>query len=365
MSVSANELANMELRHLTISQTSQLSQILDRNDSWKSLMEKIPRNLNEIDVQSDLEKISRKYSAENIQLVDETSKQLHRSPTLILLDEWGTSGKKRATVGDLLNLLVKVQLYRAADFVAMDILKGPPPKRPDTGPVARIDINLPPEEFDIEAMEEYLKNAAYPNTTRLFQNHESEINNMNRDYSNSVSVDHVKQIREFFASSSDAYTDQSESDSHSDLIEFSATVNGGSSVKNHQQQSSQLSTPVFPPMQPSSIDTSEFHSNNNDDDDDDDENESSVTESEWNANNSIPNLPNISAIQSISSHLYSNNSISSQVNNSIIPDIDKLQLRDELNSASVSNVSKNEETVSTELSTESYIPKLSLLHGNS
>lgn len=53
---------NMELRHLTISQTSQLSQILDHNESWKSLMENIPRNLSEPD-----STFTRKYSAENIQ----------------------------------------------------------------------------------------------------------------------------------------------------------------------------------------------------------------------------------------------------------------------------------------------------------
>lgn len=57
----------MELRHLSISQTAQLSQILDNNDSWKSLMEKIPKNLNDIqNVANDSNKISRKYSADNI-----------------------------------------------------------------------------------------------------------------------------------------------------------------------------------------------------------------------------------------------------------------------------------------------------------
>lgn len=57
----------MELRHLTISQTLQLSQILDNNESWKSLMEKIPRNLADIKNESDSTPITRKYSAENIQ----------------------------------------------------------------------------------------------------------------------------------------------------------------------------------------------------------------------------------------------------------------------------------------------------------
>lgn len=42
----------------------------------------------------------------------------------ILFDEWGTSGRVRPTLGHLLQLLVEVQLYRAADFLAVDILKG-------------------------------------------------------------------------------------------------------------------------------------------------------------------------------------------------------------------------------------------------
>lgn len=63
MSVSSN----MELRHLPIQHTSKLSQILDRNESWKSLMEKIPRNLADIQNVADSNKISRKYSAEDIQ----------------------------------------------------------------------------------------------------------------------------------------------------------------------------------------------------------------------------------------------------------------------------------------------------------
>lgn len=63
MSVSGN----MELRHLSIAQTTQLSQILDRNDSWKSLMEKIPRDLSDIEREADSIRFTRKYSAENIQ----------------------------------------------------------------------------------------------------------------------------------------------------------------------------------------------------------------------------------------------------------------------------------------------------------
>lgn len=57
----------MEIRNLPFPHKAQLSQILDRHESWKKLMEEIPRDL--IDMKSDNVscKISRKYSAEHIQ----------------------------------------------------------------------------------------------------------------------------------------------------------------------------------------------------------------------------------------------------------------------------------------------------------
>lgn len=42
----------------------------------------------------------------------------------ILFDEWGTSGRIRPTLGHLMQLLVQSNLYRAADFLAVEILKG-------------------------------------------------------------------------------------------------------------------------------------------------------------------------------------------------------------------------------------------------
>lgn len=58
----------MELRHLSYFHINKLSQILDHNESWKSLMEKIPRNLTELQRNDAvLNPITRKYSAENIQ----------------------------------------------------------------------------------------------------------------------------------------------------------------------------------------------------------------------------------------------------------------------------------------------------------
>lgn len=301
--------------------------------------------------------------------IDETSKQLHRSPTTILLDEWGTSGRKRATVSDLLDLLVKVHLYRAADFVATDILNETTPKRPETGPSARINISLPTEPLDEKAVEEFLNSAAYPDSSRLVGHFDSLINNNNRDFSNSVSVDHVKQIREFFPNSSEEYT--SESDSHSDLIEFSARTISSSSNNNQiddddYQQSYRRPYTVFSSDLPSINVPSNLLIN------DDSSMMATDSVSEWSANeNFIPKLPatinlstNISEIESkISSKQYSHSI--DQVNSSLIPDIDNLKIRNDTNGISVMSVSKNQEINSTEVHNESYIPMLSLLNGKS
>lgn len=47
-----------------------------------------------------------------------------RSMTQILFDEWGSSGRRRPRVSDLLQILVKAQLYRIADYVAFNVLNG-------------------------------------------------------------------------------------------------------------------------------------------------------------------------------------------------------------------------------------------------
>lgn len=47
-----------------------------------------------------------------------------RSPTMLLLDDWGTTGRNRPTVKLLLDNLIKAEQYRAADYVAVNVLKG-------------------------------------------------------------------------------------------------------------------------------------------------------------------------------------------------------------------------------------------------
>lgn len=80
---------------------------------------------------------------------------------MILIDEWGSSGKLRPTVGHLLQLLIKLELFLAADYVAEVLLKEPPPERPAQGPAARIDITLTPD-FELN-----LTNMVYPESSSL------------------------------------------------------------------------------------------------------------------------------------------------------------------------------------------------------
>lgn len=60
----------------------------------------------------------------NFREIELASRSMNKQPTIILFDEWGTSGHVRPTIGHLLILLTRLQLYRAADFVATEILNG-------------------------------------------------------------------------------------------------------------------------------------------------------------------------------------------------------------------------------------------------
>lgn len=111
---------------------------------------------------------------------------------MILLDEWGTSGRKRATVSDLLNVLVKVELFRAADFIAENVLAETRPERPANGPSARYPI-IDPELLERQDIDSFLNQAAYPNTTNLERSDNRSYMN-NRKNSKSNDFDPIKSM---------------------------------------------------------------------------------------------------------------------------------------------------------------------------
>nr|BBE08133.1 serine/threonine-protein kinase tube-like [Plautia stali] len=129
-SLLAIENVDVEIRKLNAKTVFDLSQILDVEQSWKLVMANIV----------DMESGTCKYSVEHINLIEKTSENQKRSSTEILLEEWGTSGRKRPHISDLLHVLVKSELYRAADYVSLHLLKQAPPLRPTSGPAAPVAI---------------------------------------------------------------------------------------------------------------------------------------------------------------------------------------------------------------------------------
>ncbi|CAH1389049.1 unnamed protein product [Nezara viridula] len=125
---------DVEIRKLNAKSVLELSHILDVEESWKLVMANI----------EDVETGASKYKVEHMTLIETASENQKRSSTAILLEEWGTSGRKRPHISDLLNILVKTELYRAADYVSVHLLNQAPPSRPINGPAAPVAI---PEEI--------------------------------------------------------------------------------------------------------------------------------------------------------------------------------------------------------------------------
>lgn len=123
--------------------------------------------------------------------IDRESKEQRRSPSLILFEEWGTSGRVRPTLGHLLQLLVRIEFYRAADYIAVEILSESPPQRPQHGPAAVIDTAIPAEVLKRE-IESRMDNVHYPNTESLNACIPSAACNVNRNYQNELNIDQCK-----------------------------------------------------------------------------------------------------------------------------------------------------------------------------
>ncbi|ODM92712.1 Interleukin-1 receptor-associated kinase 4 [Orchesella cincta] len=103
--------------------------LVDIQESWRVLMASIP---------SERDPELPKYTTEHMMLIERHGKFSGKSCGEILIDEWSTSGKVRPTADILFKLLTKCQLYRAADFVATEVLNVDAPVRPTAGPAARI-----------------------------------------------------------------------------------------------------------------------------------------------------------------------------------------------------------------------------------
>ncbi|XP_066597968.1 uncharacterized protein [Prorops nasuta] len=127
---------NTPFRKLNPATLYKLTRILSISDCWKKLMIIIPKEDNPG---------IPKFKSEDFGLIEQAAKKQNRNAAAILLDEWlavSTMGKKRSpTINMLLELLIKAELLRAADFIARDVLQSRLPSRPQFGPVASVDTS--------------------------------------------------------------------------------------------------------------------------------------------------------------------------------------------------------------------------------
>ena len=75
-----------------------------------------------------------------LRIIEDEAKRQQKPGFDILIDEWGTSGKCRPTIHDLMQLFISVDLYQAADYLSMDVLKLGSVPRPQDGPSAPVPV---------------------------------------------------------------------------------------------------------------------------------------------------------------------------------------------------------------------------------
>lgn len=194
-----------ELRHLPTQQQLQLAKLLDMDDSILSLvMGKIAKNIN--DLNSEL-----RFNSADIDAIREHADRHRKSPTLILLDEWSTMGKERPKMKHLLSLLVKCQLFLAADFVA-NLINEEKPKRPERGPAALVDITL------AEDLENIVKELEYPFSSFDINANKNQFTKVSPDIPKNIVIASSEKTQSTARAQSEIFYEQVQK---SDLIKFS------------------------------------------------------------------------------------------------------------------------------------------------
>ncbi|XP_058797461.1 protein Tube [Phymastichus coffea] len=176
-----------EIRKLPATELYTLAMYLNESNYWKKLMEIVPDDENE--------NVSL-FSPNHYRMIEQAIHQQRRSGAEIFLSEWSTIGKYRPTCKLLLDLLVKLEFFKAADYLAVEVLKIDAPERPKQGPAAVIDISD-------EMLEKILKEQA-----ALVTQSEDEL---------TCSVNYVEEPLNLVVRTENIQADVE----HSDLIEFS------------------------------------------------------------------------------------------------------------------------------------------------
>ncbi|KAJ8966963.1 hypothetical protein NQ314_003185, partial [Rhamnusium bicolor] len=175
---------SLEIRKLSPRCVRELVQILETHELWKRLMSIIPKKLEKYNFVSDITlENQHKYHSEHFKLIENASEKSRRACTEILLDEWGTSGRVRPALGHLLYLLKKAKLFRAADYVAVNLLNQQKPERPSCGPEALISVHLPEtrkeKDKNLEEIERLLDEIDYPSSAMLLYKREKTLETNN------------------------------------------------------------------------------------------------------------------------------------------------------------------------------------------
>lgn len=110
---------DIEIRHLKQFVVHGLKELLDIRDDWKTLMSMVT-------VDCDPHK-PYKYGQKEIRIIEHAGKRVfpQRGCTEIFLDEWGTSGRRRPKLNDLVMFLEQANLKEAVKYVLVDLLKKP------------------------------------------------------------------------------------------------------------------------------------------------------------------------------------------------------------------------------------------------
>ena len=115
-----------------------LSKILDSDDSILSIfMGSIGKDLD--DINSGL-----RFTSNDTEEIRNHAQKLRKSPSIIFLDEWSTmssGANSQPKLRHLLQILVRSELFRAADYVAA-YMNVPRPERPQAGPAAEVNIDI-------------------------------------------------------------------------------------------------------------------------------------------------------------------------------------------------------------------------------
>lgn len=108
---------SFQIRKLSYAHKHRLGVILSTTDDWKSVMGHIP---------SKLKPGTKRFTSEDISLIERAARETKQTPMELLIDEWGTMDEKMATLADLKQLCLEVNAIAAASYINNDILANGP-----------------------------------------------------------------------------------------------------------------------------------------------------------------------------------------------------------------------------------------------